>query len=226
MAQQDALIFDPLHSDPSAKVILVSSDEIGFRVHAWYLARKRYVTRGYPLNHAADTISEFARCLLDVPSSQSLENAPIDLNQTAEYVRKLLDIVYASRDEQNLTAKQYLALLEMCNHLQMSTVESTIRKLATARLRDEKAVGLCPWEVFKLGAMEDSPRLCHRAATAFIKYGYTIDDVCGRDPSYYDDIPSPYVDILLANYDKRHQKPKESSMRELASRFRKMRKEK
>ena len=157
-----------------------------------------------------------------MPSIQSLEDAPIDLNQTAENVHKLLDIVYASRDEQNMTAKQYLALLEMCNHLQMPTVESTIRKLATARLKDEKAVGLCPWEVFKLGAMEDSPRLCHRAATAFIKYEYSIDAVCGRDPSYYNDIPSPYVDILLANYDKRHKRPKEDSMRELAQRFRKM----
>jgi hypothetical protein len=37
-------IFGPQHNDPDARVMLVSSDNVSFRVHAWYMAQKRYVS--------------------------------------------------------------------------------------------------------------------------------------------------------------------------------------
>jgi hypothetical protein len=40
-AQKDTRKFDAKHNDPEAKVILVSSDDISFRVHAWYVKQKR-----------------------------------------------------------------------------------------------------------------------------------------------------------------------------------------
>jgi hypothetical protein len=33
--------WDDQYNDPDAKVILVSTDNVGFRVHAWMFARKR-----------------------------------------------------------------------------------------------------------------------------------------------------------------------------------------
>jgi hypothetical protein len=43
-AQKDTRKFDAKHNDPEAKIILVSSDNVSFRVHAWYMAQKRYVS--------------------------------------------------------------------------------------------------------------------------------------------------------------------------------------
>jgi hypothetical protein len=41
MLNRDMSNFDPQHNDPDAKVILISSDDVSFRVHAWYGKRKR-----------------------------------------------------------------------------------------------------------------------------------------------------------------------------------------
>lgn len=38
---EDISKFDSQHDDPDAKVILISSDNVSFRVHAWYVKRKR-----------------------------------------------------------------------------------------------------------------------------------------------------------------------------------------
>jgi len=40
-AQKDTKKFDAKHNDPEAKIILVSSDNVTFRVHAWYVKQKR-----------------------------------------------------------------------------------------------------------------------------------------------------------------------------------------
>jgi hypothetical protein len=37
-------ILDPQHHDCDAKVILISSDNVSFGKHAWYMAHKRYVS--------------------------------------------------------------------------------------------------------------------------------------------------------------------------------------
>jgi hypothetical protein len=41
MPNRDMSNFDLQHNDPDAKVILISSDNVSFRVHAWYVKRKR-----------------------------------------------------------------------------------------------------------------------------------------------------------------------------------------
>ena len=33
-------VYDEKHSDPSADVILVSNDNVSFRVHSWYFKQK------------------------------------------------------------------------------------------------------------------------------------------------------------------------------------------
>jgi hypothetical protein len=101
---KDIKEFDAKHNGPEAKVILVSTDKVGFRVHAWYLSQKRQVRFLIPLC-LFDISSDFVKALLEFPSSQPLENAPFQLNQSSEHVRKMIDLIYSSSDEPILTAR-------------------------------------------------------------------------------------------------------------------------
>jgi hypothetical protein len=135
-----------------------------------------------------------------VPSNQSIQDAPIQLNQLAEHVRQLIDLVYSANGVPISTAQQYHVLLEMCDHLQMTAVKETIWKLARAQLTDPNAVGLTPWETFKLGTIIDMPGLCFDAASAFVRYNYTLDNVYRQPSEYYEDMPGLYVATLLNDH--------------------------
>lgn len=225
-SNNDMSTFDPKHNDPYAKVILVSSDHVSFRAHAWYMAKKRYVAI-LLLDALADNSSAFIKGLLDVPSNQSLDDAPIQLNQTAEYVRKLLDFVYATGPIPIDTARECHALLEVYDHLQMSEIRITLWKMVQARLNlvtpDPHAFGLSPWEAFRLGASLDSPILCYDAALAFCRYKYTVDAVCCQAPDCYQDMPSRYLATLLTDiYYQRDGTFVQRDMHAVAGRFAKM----
>ena len=43
--ERDDLKWDEQYDDPDAKIILVSNENLGFRVHAWTFKKKRYVER-------------------------------------------------------------------------------------------------------------------------------------------------------------------------------------
>jgi hypothetical protein len=186
--------FDSQHNDLDAKVILISSDKVGFRVHAWYIAQKRYVSYD-DYDVADDAISTFVKDSLKLPSSQSLEDAPIQLNQTAIHVKKLLDFIHATGPVPVETAKECDALLEMCDHLQMSNIRHTIWNLVRARMDPHKPDP----NAFGLGATRDNYHLCHDAAITFSRYNYKMDDICAQPPSFYQDMPSRYLALLLTN---------------------------
>jgi hypothetical protein len=151
----------------------------------------------------ADDISDFIKGLLDVPSSQSIDTAPIQLNQIADHVRRLVDLVYSSSNEPILTAKQGHALLEMCDYLQMPRVKTTIWKLAEARVNNMDATGMSPWEAFKLGALQNNPTFCYNALRS--KHGYSMRDISSKPPSEYKDIPGQYLATLfIGNYVPNH----------------------
>lgn len=216
---KDIKEFDARHNDPEAKVILVSTDKVGFRVHAWYLAEKRQVQ--VPILFClSDISSDFVKSLLEFPSSQSLENAPTQLYQSSEHVRKLIDLVYSSACEPIMTARECHALVEICDHLQMTTVKDTIWKMAKNRLQDEKAVGLSPWETFKLGAIRREPKFCTEAIRAMERYGYTVDQICRQPASSYEDIPGRYLATLLTeNYHKYNGNYLQCSVAHIGTRF-------
>jgi hypothetical protein len=121
------------------------------------------------------------------------------------------------------TAQQCHALLEMCDHLQMTAVQETIWKLARAQLTDPKAVGLSPWETFKLGSVRDLPMLCFDVVSAFVRYRCTIQDICGKPAEFYADVPGRYVAMLLNdNYFTIHGGYAQCSMTDIADRFKNM----
>jgi hypothetical protein len=122
-----------------------------------------------------------------------------------------------------LTARQCHALLEMCDHLQIPTVKDTIWRLARAQLANPKAVGLSPWETFKLGAIQDTPKLCLDAVSAFSRYGYTLDQICRQPAQFYEDVPGRYVALLLTeNYQNVNGYYRPCSMEDIVKRFEKM----
>jgi hypothetical protein len=191
-------IWDQHHNDAQADIILVAIDNIEFRVSSWYLKQKRYAAALYVLYYVNDC-SDFVKGLLEIPSTESLAHAPIHLNQTSDHVRTMIDLVYSSGTQFHLSAIQCNALLELCDHLQMPTINETILRMATAQLDDTKAFGLSPWECFKLAALRDDPDLCQKAILAFKVHGYDFHDICSQQQSFYSDIPNRYFATLLVN---------------------------
>jgi hypothetical protein len=78
----------------------------------------------------------------------------------------------------------------------MATVKDTVWKMAKNQLEDEKAVGLSPWETFRLGAMRHEPALCCEAIRAMERYKYTVNQICRQPASNYEDIPGLYLATL------------------------------
>jgi len=73
------------NQSPKAEVILVSSDNVSFRVDVWYLKQKRYARQwmgGVRLMN-----SGFIKDLLDIPSHQPIETAPIQLDPSLSICR-------------------------------------------------------------------------------------------------------------------------------------------
>jgi len=161
-----------------------------------------------------------------VPSSQSIENAPIQLNQTAEHVHLLVELIYSPGNNHVFTAKQCHAILEMCDHLQMPNVKSTIWRLVYARLNDMDAVGMCPWGAFNLGAIRDMPVLCHDAILGLTKHGVTVDKLQRRPSSIFKDAPGHYVATMLNdNFFYICHNYRQRDMQDIAERFMQMKEE-
>lgn len=158
-----------------------------------------------------------------MPSNQSIQDAPIQLNQLVEHVRLLTDLIYSTNGVPISTARQRHALLEMCDHLQLTTVRDTIWKMGRARLDDPSAIGLSPWESLKLGAIRDSPMLCVNALCALARDQHTVADICGLPIEYYEDMPCRYVATLLKDhYYKANNNYLPRSILDIADRFKDM----
>ena len=121
------------HQSPKAEVILVSSDNVSFRVDAWYLKQKRCVVQW--IMWVRLMISGFIKDLLDLPSHQSIETAPIQLDQVSRHVELFVDLVVSSGQ-----ALMYIALddckplLDLCDHLQAPAIDKRVWQALTSRL--------------------------------------------------------------------------------------------
>jgi hypothetical protein len=123
------------------------------------------------------------------------------------------------------SAAECIALLELCDRLQMPTIEAVIWRTAKARLNDDTAIGLGPWEVFRLGAAHDMPQLCGTALTILAKT-HPTDFICHQSAQFHQDIPSRYLSTLLANaYYSQNGCYRQTALVDIAQRFHAMRKE-
>jgi hypothetical protein len=176
------------------------------------------------------TFSTFISDLLDLPSSQSIESAPIHLDQDARHVRLFVDLVLSSG-----TALMYFELddckplLDICDRLQALDLDKLVWKALTRRLQSTTLFkNLSPWDIFRLAANRGDNHVCGLAITAFQIHGYQFDDICSQPGNFYDGIPSRYLATLLTgNYRWKIKHGGESTYtqlgwREIADRFNKL----
>jgi hypothetical protein len=148
-------------------------------------------------------ISGFIKDLLDVPSHQSIETAPIQLDQVSRHVQLFVDLVLSSGQ-----ALMYIALddckplLDLCDRLQAPAIDKCIWQALTSRLWNTTLFkNLSPWDVFRLAANRGDDHVCGKAVAAFQVHGYRYDDICSQSFEFYQDIPIRCLATLLTgNY--------------------------
>ena len=112
----DEIQWNDQYDDPDAKIVLVSNDNVGFRVHAWTFAKQRCVLE----QPTADHTSGFIKGLLDVPSQQPLDSAPIYLDYPGttllSFVRQVhIKTAYDVELMMTLTSSTCKQLFELCD---------------------------------------------------------------------------------------------------------------
>jgi hypothetical protein len=149
------------------------------------------------------TVSNFIEDLLSIPSSQSIKDAPIHLEQPARHVRLFVDLVISSG-----TARMMIALddcgplLDICDHLQAPTIDKRFwNALSNQFWITLRFNALSPWDIFRLAANRGDHVVCGKAIAAFQIHGYQFDDICSQPAEFYEGMPVRYLATLLTgNY--------------------------
>jgi hypothetical protein len=189
------------HQSPRAEVILVSSDNVSFRVNVWYLKQKRYARQWILVVRLI--ISGFISDLLEIPSSQSFESAPIQLDQVSRHVEIFVELVVSSgQNTVHIAFDDCVPLLDLCDHLQGPAISSRVWQAFTRGLETTKLFkNLSPWDIFKMAANRGDGYACGKAIAAFQVHGYLFGDIIQKPPDFYHGIPTRYLATLLnGNY--------------------------
>lgn len=142
--------------------------------------------------------SSFISGLLDIPSGQSLEDAPIHLDQLARHIRIFIDLVQASGTAPfAIQLDDCKPLLDLCDRMQAPSIDKIVWQALSDQIgRTTRFNSLSPWEIFRLSATRDDHHVCGKAVTAFAVIGYQFDDLCSQPAEFYDGIPT----LLTGNY--------------------------
>jgi hypothetical protein len=144
--------------------------------------------------------SDFIKELLELPSSQSIDQAPIHVHQCAHIVRLFIDYVTSSGSHDlKPSVSESRHILDMCDHLQAFNIKALILDSLAARIYD---VGLIPridaWGIYKIAATQDDVALAQLAIGHFDKSGVKLRDMFTKGSlSMFEDIPLRYVFALL-----------------------------
>jgi hypothetical protein len=137
-------------------------------------------------------ISGFIKDLLDIPSHQSIETAPIQLDQVSRHVELFVDLVLSSGQ-----ALMYIALddckplLALCDRLQAPAIDKRVWQALTSRLWNTTLFkNLSPWDIFRLAANRGDDYVCGKAVAAFQVHGYQYNDICSSRLSSIEIFPS------------------------------------
>jgi hypothetical protein len=130
--------------------------------------------------------SDFIKDLLDIPSAESLESAPIQLHQQARHVRIFIDLVLSSHTApMGLSIDDCLPLIHICDQLLAPKLDAIIwAALSTQLCTTTKFEHVTPWDIFQLAAARRDDQMCGKAVNAFGVHGYTFDDICSQ-PAYF-----------------------------------------
>ena len=128
------------YDDSDAKIILISNDNMGFRVHTWTFKKKRYVLDRTTADHRSGLI----RDLLDVPWEQPLDSAPIYLDYPGttllSFVRQLhIGTVYDVELMKNITSDTCKQLFELSDRFDAPQISTTVSQAVRIRLESQFA---------------------------------------------------------------------------------------
>lgn len=146
--------------------------------------------------------SDFIRDLLDLPSDQSIDQAPIHVHQSAKIVRKFVDMAICPPGTLyicSLSTTDVTAFVDLCGHLQASSIKAPMMNVLKFRLAHNKLDARFDiWAIFRLAAKEDDVGLARLAVARFEQCGIVIRDFFLKQPNeLLHDISPRYASALL-----------------------------
>jgi len=200
-ASETEIKWDEQYDDPHARIILVSADSVGFRVNAWTFSKKRYAAQVV----VAGGISVFIKNLLDIPSHQSIESAPIHLDHPSIIVRTFVNHVYSDLPIAcSLTLAICTGVFELCDHFEAPQVYTTMSQNTQDRLQIAEHIReMDVWEVFKAAAIRDDVELATAAIKAFdlARLSAALFQHNQKSVARFDGLPTRYsVNLLMARH--------------------------
>ncbi|KAK4688893.1 hypothetical protein P7C73_g1232, partial [Tremellales sp. Uapishka_1] len=180
--------WDERHNDPQADVILVSADDVYFRIHSWPMKRE----------------SGFVNDLYTVASQSP--SAPISTDVSAKALRFFTNLVYSdSSPLMNMSLDEIKEVLAVCDRLQCQRIEERVLKAL-----GEQA-GKDPWQIFIMASQRDDVELAKSALKAMenttarcpvenIK-DLTAADIEAVDPRYLSALLASRLSLTNMTYD-------------------------
>lgn len=143
---------------------------------------------------------------MSISSSQSLETAPIPIDQSSDDIRLFIDMVHSSNTANLIIPTlSYKSILHICEQLQASELQSALWSGLQESLRQTSRVSyLYLWELFGMAAREDNNLLCSAICMAFYYKETHHDLICSQQPGFYDGIPPRYLATLLTGHFRWH----------------------
>jgi hypothetical protein len=205
----DEIKWNDQYDDPDAKIILISNDNVGFRVHVWTFKKKRCVLDWT----TADPSSGFIKGLLDVPSHQSLESAPIYLDYPSDTILSFVRQLHITGHPDShlvigLTSDICKHLFDLCDRFDAPQINDIVSKAIRMRLRMlsptnpalTAIVSLDVWEIFRIGAARNDFEVARAAIAALDIAGLTEEILFAKEvklSARFDGLPLRYVYPLL-----------------------------
>jgi hypothetical protein len=143
--------------------------------------------------------SDFIKDLLDLPSDQSIDQAPIHVHQPANIVRKFIDCAISSQDHDfKLSFVDIKAFVDLCDHLQCLAIKlSVLKSLKIQMANINLKQTFDAWEIFKVAANQGDVALAKLAIGHFERSGIVRDLFAKQSATFFDDVPPRYVYALL-----------------------------
>lgn len=156
----------------------------------------------YRTPHKSLTRSDFIRDLLDLPSDQSIDQAPIHVRQSAKIVRTFVDCATSSHEHDfKVDPTDLVGFADLCDHLQAQTIKSTVLDNLKKQMKSDPYRALGAWNIFKWAAKEADLELARLAITSFDRSDIVVRDLfVERSTTFFDDIPPRYVFALLRSF--------------------------
>lgn len=144
--------------------------------------------------------SQFVQDLLALPSHESLDTAPIQLDESASATRHFLDVALSGGVPMaKLDLQRCGEIYSLCERLQANSVVESISEAIQITLRDAKPSDVDAWAVFKVAARLHDAALAKEAIRKFdtSKVNANLLFFDNESLDIYEGIPTRYALALM-----------------------------